>query len=79
MIDLYAIDLTATASRYCGGKTGDANDEEEACVEFAPIPGVDGALELTDSKNPGAGRLRFTAAELDAFVVGYARQRGLTV
>ncbi|GAA0631989.1 hypothetical protein GCM10010174_61190 [Kutzneria viridogrisea] len=80
MSDLYKIDLTATASRYCGGNTGDqSGDGQESCVMFAPVPGVDGALALTDSKRPEAGELRFTAAELDAFVTGYVRERGLAL
>ncbi|MFI7126747.1 DUF397 domain-containing protein [Nonomuraea sp. NPDC050153] len=42
------------------------NDEMESCVEIAPIPGVDDAYALRDSKNPDAGTLRFSGAELRA-------------
>ncbi|MEU7877121.1 DUF397 domain-containing protein [Microbispora bryophytorum] len=33
---------------------------------MAPIPGETGAFALRDSKNPDAGTLRFTGAELRA-------------
>ncbi|MET8156204.1 DUF397 domain-containing protein [Sphaerisporangium sp. NPDC005289] len=62
MNDLYARDLTGIAfTRMCGGNTG---EEGEACVELAPIPGVDDAFALRDSKNPDAGTLRFSGSEL---------------
>ncbi|MFI6734184.1 DUF397 domain-containing protein [Nonomuraea sp. NPDC050451] len=51
-------------SRLCGGNQD--NDEMESCVEIAPIPGVDDAYALRDSKNPDAGTLRFSGAELRA-------------
>ncbi|MEU7916570.1 DUF397 domain-containing protein [Microbispora bryophytorum] len=38
----------------------------ESCVELAPIPGEADAFALRDSKNPDAGTLRFTDAELRA-------------
>ena len=38
----------------------------ESCVEIAPIPCVEDAYAVRDSKNPEAGTLRFTGAELRA-------------
>lgn len=67
MEDLYKLDLTKTEwTSLCGGQTGDAGDDEEACVEFTPIPGAN-AFALRDSKNPDAGTLRFFATELANF------------
>ncbi|MFC7382515.1 DUF397 domain-containing protein [Sphaerisporangium rhizosphaerae] len=64
MDDLYDRDLTGIAfTRMCGGNTG---EEGEACVELAPIPGVDDAFALRDSKHPDAGTLRFSGSELRA-------------
>ncbi len=64
MEDLYARDLAGVRfRRLCGGYTG---DDGEACVELAPIPGSEDAFALRDSKNPDAGTLRFTGAELRA-------------
>jgi hypothetical protein len=64
MKKLYDLDLTAaTFTRLCGGNTG---EEGEACVELAAIPGVKDAFALRDSKNPDAGTLRFSGAELRA-------------
>ncbi|MFC7386624.1 DUF397 domain-containing protein [Sphaerisporangium rhizosphaerae] len=64
MHDLYGHDLAgAQFRRLCGGYTG---DDGEACVELAPIPGAIDAFALRDGKNPDAGTLRFTGAELRA-------------
>jgi hypothetical protein len=64
-LDLYALDLTgAHFARPCGGNQGD--EEMENCVEIAQIPGAVTAYALRDSKNPSAGTLRFTGAELRA-------------
>ncbi|GAA3831430.1 hypothetical protein GCM10022226_60700 [Sphaerisporangium flaviroseum] len=64
MKTLYDCDLTGAAfARLCGGNTG---EEGEACVELAMIPGVNDAFALRDSKNPDAGTLRFSGAELRA-------------
>ncbi|MEU7886364.1 DUF397 domain-containing protein [Microbispora bryophytorum] len=64
-MDLYDRDLAgARFRRLCGG-----NQQEEgmeSCVEPAPIPGEADAFALRDSKNPDAGTLRFTGAELHA-------------
>lgn len=78
-LDLYSMPLGASPVALCGGKTGDANDDEEACVTAAPILGADGALAIGDSKNPGGPLLRFTEAELTTFVRAYATQRGITL
>jgi hypothetical protein len=72
-LDLYKLDLTgARFTRPCGGNQGD--EEMENCVEIAQIPGADTAFAVRDSKNPSAGTLRFTGAELRAF----AGQAGTT-
>jgi len=64
-VDLYAVDLTgARFRRLCGGNQQE--DEMESCVELAAIPGEADAFALRDSKNPDAGILRFTGAELRA-------------
>ncbi|MGW4224895.1 DUF397 domain-containing protein [Streptomyces bauhiniae] len=74
--DLYSLPTDGAAfKQFCGGNLG---GENETCVKFAQLPGTESAYVLTDSKPEGAGReVRFTAAELDAFVIGYARERGL--
>jgi hypothetical protein len=68
MKDLYGLDLTgAKFRRRCGGNVGgDEDGESESCVETAAVPGHPGVFALRDSKNPGAGTLMFTAAELHA-------------
>lgn len=38
----------------------------ESCVEIAPLDGAEDAFAVRDSKNPAAGELRFTGAELRA-------------
>ncbi len=61
--DLYDIDLACTSfTRPCGGNQGD--EEMDNCVEIAVIPGEEEAFAVRDSKNPAAGTLRFTGAEL---------------
>lgn len=74
-MDLYQKSIAgAEFARFCGGNNQEENNE--SCVTFAPIPELD-AFAVRDSKAPGAGELRFTGAELDAFALGYIRQRGL--
>jgi hypothetical protein len=51
-------------SRLCGG--GRQDEDGEGCVLIAPIPGIEDAYALRDSKNPDAGTLRFTGDELRA-------------
>lgn len=65
-MDLYAKTLPDHLdwTRPCGGNQQE--EEMESCVEIAPIPGVQDAYVLRDSKNPTAGTLRFTGAELRA-------------
>ncbi|MEU9777276.1 DUF397 domain-containing protein [Streptomyces sp. NPDC047968] len=74
--DLYSLPTEgAEVRQFCGGNL---QGEHEACVQFAQIPGAETAYILTDSKPEGAGNeVRFTEAELDAFVLGYAAERGL--
>lgn len=76
MSEIYNLPVEgASFQRHCGGNL---QGEHESCVEYGQIPGATAAYILRDSKPEGAGKeLRFTEAELDAFVVGYAAQRGL--
>ncbi|MEV5047322.1 DUF397 domain-containing protein [Streptomyces griseoincarnatus] len=65
-LDLYSLPLDgAEYGRMCGGNQG---GDHEQCVEIAAIPGAEDAYALRDSKNPAAGELRFTGAELRAFL-----------
>ncbi|MBM7167909.1 DUF397 domain-containing protein [Streptomyces sp. G44] len=67
----------ATFENFCGGNL---QGEHESCIEVAAIPGAESAFVLTDNKPEGAGQeLRFTAAEVDDFVVGWAKKRGLAL
>ncbi|WP_052852293.1 DUF397 domain-containing protein [Streptomyces avicenniae] len=62
--DIYAVDLGgAEFAPACGGN---GPDGPETCVTLAPIPGVEGAYALGDSKRPEAAPLRFTVEELAA-------------
>jgi hypothetical protein len=61
--DLYSRS-TGDFRRLCGGNQDE--EEMESCVEIAPLKGIDDAFALRDSKNPGAGVLRFTGDELRA-------------
>jgi hypothetical protein len=64
-MDLYTLDAEPAAfRRLCGGNQQE--EEQETCVEIAPLTGAEDAYALRDSKNPGAGTLRFTGAELRA-------------
>ncbi|MGW0207412.1 DUF397 domain-containing protein [Streptomyces sp. NPDC003233] len=76
--DLYSLPTEgAKFQQFCGGNL---QSEHEACVKFAEIPGSKSAYVLTDSKPEGAGReVRYSAAELDTFVIGYAKERGLSL
>jgi hypothetical protein len=59
LTDLYSTDLDEVPfSRLCGG--GQQDEDGEGCVLIAPIPGIEDAFALRDSKNPDAGTLRFT-------------------
>jgi Domain of unknown function (DUF397) len=63
MRDLYGQQLgDVPYTRVCGGNQ--QNEEGESCVEIAPIPGIEDAYALRDSKNPDAGTLRFYGSEL---------------
>lgn len=65
MEDLYVPDITpGRFRRACGGNQQE--EEMESCVEIAPLSGAADAYALRDSKNPSAGELRFTGAELRA-------------
>jgi hypothetical protein len=65
LTDLYSTDLDEVPfSRLCGG--GQQDEDGEGCVLIAPIPGIEDAFALRDSKNPDAGTLRFTGDELRA-------------
>lgn len=69
MEDLYGIDVTkATWTKPCGGNVGheDGDGTNESCMEFTRLPG-DG-IAIRDSKRPGMEPMRFSAAELTAFL-----------
>lgn len=67
--DLYS-QTPGPYTRACGTENpGTADPNQETCVEYAPLPG--GGYALRDTKNPDAGTLHFTRAELDAFVKAY--------
>ncbi|MGW4201730.1 DUF397 domain-containing protein [Streptomyces sp. NPDC004726] len=78
MNGLYGLPLEGAAfENFCGGNQG---GEHETCVEVGAIPDALSAFVLRDGKPEGAGReLRFTTAELDAFALGWASRRGLTL
>ncbi|MFI9592068.1 DUF397 domain-containing protein [Nonomuraea sp. NPDC052265] len=62
MTDLYGGSLDDVPfTQLCGGP-----HQGESCVLIAPIPGIEDAYALRDSKNPDAGTLRFTGTELRA-------------
>jgi hypothetical protein len=74
--DLYEIDLSQAAwVKPCGGNSDD-NGDEESCVLVADTPDV---VAARDSKNPTMAALRFTKAEMDAFVRHYARENNLMI
>lgn len=65
MRDLYGQPLSDVPfTKLCGGNQQE--QDMESCVEIALLPGVQDAYALRDSKNPDAGTLRFTGAELRA-------------
>lgn len=65
MTDLYDGRLgDVPFTKMCGGNQQE--EDMESCVLIAPIPGVEDAYALRDSKNPDAGTLRFTGDELRA-------------
>lgn len=77
MPDLYSMPIGAPAA-YCGGNSDD-DGTEESCVTIAPISGEVGAVALGDTKRPDLPALRFTAAEMNAFVRSYAREHGIVL
>lgn len=80
MLDLYAVDLSGLKTQtLCGGNTGDKADEDnESCATLTYIPGLDGGVEIGDTKNPAA-KVRFTGPEMKRLVTAYAEQNGLTI
>jgi hypothetical protein len=78
-MDLYAETLeNGSWIRLCGGGNGE-DENTEACVEFIDLAGRDGAIAIRDSKNSQAGELRFTGAEMHAFVKDYATRHNITI
>ncbi|MGQ0838378.1 DUF397 domain-containing protein [Actinokineospora sp.] len=81
-MSLYDEKLTELSwTKPCGGNTGDqtsGDGNEESCVEFALVPGSAGTVVLRDSKNHSAGELRFTAAEIRAFVADRSAEYGIS-
>ncbi|MEU9098294.1 DUF397 domain-containing protein [Streptomyces sp. NPDC048361] len=62
---------------FCGGNL---SGEHEACIDVAAIPSAAESFALRDSKPEGVGQeLRVTAAEVDDFVIGWAKKRGLAL
>ncbi|MDI3422282.1 DUF397 domain-containing protein [Streptomyces luteolus] len=79
MLNLYTLPAVEDGAfeNFCGGNLG---GEHEACIDVAAVPGAVEAFELRDSKPEGAGqKLRVTAAEVDDFVLGWAKKRGLAL
>ncbi|MFE4329198.1 DUF397 domain-containing protein [Streptomyces sp. NPDC056831] len=79
MQNLYTLPAATngTFENFCGGNL---NGEHESCIDVAAIPGATEAFALRDSKPEGAGQeLRVTAAEVDDFVLGWAKKRGLAL
>ncbi|MFD9030103.1 DUF397 domain-containing protein [Streptomyces sp. NPDC059567] len=76
--NLYTVPIEgATFQNFCGGNLG---GEHESCIDLAAIPGVADGFVLRDTKPEGAGHeLRATTAEVDDFVLGYAKMRGLSL
>ncbi|WP_431915923.1 DUF397 domain-containing protein [Nonomuraea jabiensis] len=65
MRNLYGQELgDVPFTKLCGGNQQEEN--MESCILVAPIPGIEDAYALRDSKNPDAGTLRFTGTELRA-------------
>ncbi|WP_410591125.1 hypothetical protein [Amycolatopsis sp. lyj-23] len=62
MLDLYSIPLKGDPLTLCGGNVGDAGTAE-SCALVTPIPGVDGAYAVGDTKREGQ-QVRFTEREL---------------
>ncbi|CAL9400922.1 hypothetical protein SUDANB121_01469 [Nocardiopsis dassonvillei] len=74
--DLYRIDLSGTPwVKPCGGNS-DENGDEESCVLVAQTPDL---VALRDSKSPGLEALRFTRAEVEAFVRHYVRENDMVI
>jgi hypothetical protein len=73
--DLYSVDIPDEAfGTPCGGNIGGSL---ESCVDSAEIPGQPGAVALRDTKLGAASpELRFSAAEMTAFVASYAATQG---
>ncbi|GAB2901336.1 DUF397 domain-containing protein [Streptomyces mayteni] len=62
---------------FCGGNLG---GEHETCLAVAEIPGAADGYVLRDTKREGSRHeVRATVQELDAFALGWARRRGLTL
>lgn len=69
MEDLYGLDVTkATWITPCGGNVGheDGDGTNESCMEFARLDG--GGIAIRDSKRPDLVPMRFSRAELTAFL-----------
>lgn len=65
---LYQLPLTNVRwARPCGCNQG-GDDDNETCVQIVKIPGVVDSFALRDSKDTSKEPLRFTGAELRAFI-----------
>lgn len=61
MQDLYSIQLVGEPVKLCGGNVG--TNDPESCALVTPIPGVDGAYAVGDTKRDGQ-QVRFNRQEL---------------
>jgi hypothetical protein len=77
-MSLYELSIEgAEFSTLCGGNLG---GEHETCLSLAAIPGAAEAFVVQDTKPEGSGQeLRMTGEELDSFIIGAAKMRGLTL
>jgi hypothetical protein len=61
-------DMLAQAAWRKSSFSGSGGSGGGDCVEVAPL--ADGAIAVRDSKNPDAGALLFTRAEMSAWIKG---------
>lgn len=81
MLDLYVVDLSGLKSvKLRGGNTDtptDEGSEDESYAVMTAIPGLSGAVEISDSKNPDLKGLRFTRGEMENLINGYIANFGM--
>ncbi len=79
MASLYDLPLEGvTFVRPCGCNQG--SDDSDTCILVGELPGAEvTAFALTTTTDPDREPIRATEEELDAFALGWARRRGLTL